>query len=318
MMTAGEKSVAGSDGDVKPPDCALAVAIPLSMEELSRDWIRDDTEFARVIVRKTFNALNAEEAWKRGYSILCDHVCDVVNSARALGVTVVKDARLADLRELFENFKVVSILAHGRFPLLEVEDVIVPDAFLETFAASRAGITAKSHPVISWLLGFPDVRNADSLEVLVRALKRQLDRTRRFYNRRRDEAPESDLPRAYELDETKGGLTRLLLHDAIPGALRSPPVIELRDGVHSFDAFVSTVPPAFDGTIDFVVCSALWFAEPLRRSRPLCADILCPKQLAFIGTRSRIYLATIQQLEHRATRFAHAQWAIHQYLLSMM
>jgi hypothetical protein len=307
-----------SDCAVTPVDCALAVAIPLSLEALVDDWNRSDSEFARVIVSKTYGSASPEAAWTQGYSGLCDQLREDVNTVRALGVTVAEDARLADLGDLFAKFKVVSILAHGPFPLLELGDVLVPKLLLEAFAQTDAGSAAQKHPLIKWLVGFPDVRNARSLEMLVRALRRLLDRSRSYFHRQIHEAPAGDLPRAFELDAPSGGLTRMLLQEAVPGALRSPPVLELRDGVHSFDALISKIPRDFSGTVEFVVCSALWFTEALRSARPHCTDILCPKQLAFIGTRCRFYSYTIRQLAFQPTRYSHAQWTIHYYLIGIM
>jgi hypothetical protein len=317
MGPAGECTISG-DCAVTPGDCALAVAIPLSLEALIDDWGRSDSEFARVIVRKAYESPSPEAAWRQGYSGLCDQLREEISTVRGLGVTVAEDARLADLGELFAKFKVVSILAHGPFPLLELDDVLAPQLLLNAFAPTDVGSAVQKHQLIKWLVGFPDVRNARSLEMLVRALRRLLDRSRSYFHRQIDEASAGDLPRAFELDAPSGGLTRMLLQEAIPGALRSPPVLELRDGLHSFDAFISKIPCAFSGTIEFVVCSALWFTEPLRRARPHCADILCPKQLAFIGTRCRFYSYAIRQLAFQPTRYAHAQWTIHYYLIALM
>jgi hypothetical protein len=90
--------------------------------------------------------------------------------------------------------------------------------------------------------------------------------------------------------------TALSLYEALPGLVRPPPVIELADGVHDFEALVAAIPEEFAGVLDFLTCSGMWFAKALRRRRARPEAFMGFHQLAWFLERLILYKATIGQI----------------------
>src|SRR5580698_6342320 len=92
---------AGDVGDiVQPRACALAVAIPLTVDELAADFDDPRKEFVRTFVAKPLRATSGLAAWNNGYADIASHVLDVIGEMRRVGVTVVQRATLADVARL--------------------------------------------------------------------------------------------------------------------------------------------------------------------------------------------------------------------------
>ncbi len=144
-MTGENRTTRTSVGHVGPHQCALAVAIPLSADELGADFQSAQKEFARSVVAGALGATSGLDAWNRGYAQLAARAKWVLEEVRGLGVTVVERATLADLGRLFASFRVVTILAHGPFPLLSKDDIIDEEAFVEAFR-QNGGRSQPQHP----------------------------------------------------------------------------------------------------------------------------------------------------------------------------
>jgi hypothetical protein len=234
---------------VTPSDCAIAVALPLSADELRAQLVAENpSDFVRGVQGRLRGT--PVDAVCAAYAAEVADAGRVLAGARALGVTVVPGARLADLTRLTERFRVVSILAHT--PSAEITGEDIQDvAALATLA--RVGRTPDQRRVRRFLrcsgidLGagapLPEVSAvASTLQALVWTPARSAPRRR-------------------------GMLDRTQLEDAFPGAVRRSPVLELRDGLHTLAAVRRAVAPSFDGVLDLSTCTSAILGEALKRTR---------------------------------------------------
>jgi hypothetical protein len=297
-MTPEKGAAAVSDDIVTPGDCALVVAIPRTLSDLQEDLPRRDREFARRYVLPGFEATTAQGAWDHGYGAYIEKVAEVIADVRASGVTVVEDAGLSDLPRTFGAFKVVTFIAHGPFPLVKAADILDQEGVVRASRQYAPG--PDGNRVIARLARQEDVREATTPAQLAKALNRIIGRTQSYYQATETSGIES-----------RSDLTSLLVYEAFPGAFRPPAILELRDGIHDFESFCSIMPEGFRGTLEFLVCSALWFSEPLRRRRPNCGDILSPKQPAFLGGRVTKYRTVIRLLAAQPMRYTNAVCLVH-------
>jgi hypothetical protein len=167
----------------------------------------------------------------------------------------------------------------------------------------------------------PEFGSARTIHELIKAFNGRVTRTKHYFASApiadRTASSPSDIFAALEsAAPPQAWWTPLHLYEAFPAAVRPPAVIELRDGVHDFEALVSAIPDTYAGTFEQIVCSALWFAEALRRRRRDCGDILCPKQVAWARERVTLYRHVIRLIERRCNDgrpmcYADAAMAIH-------
>jgi hypothetical protein len=294
---------------VRPEHCALAVAVPTTQEELEKDIHSSIHEFARqqVVGGFIFDGV-VKQAWANHYGSILEELASVVDQVGQLGVTVVKQAKLSDLAELLKRFRAVTVLAHSLFRTLGASDILDREMILNDMrSANSRNPTDPRHVLISKLQADPQLRNADSIQEFIKALNYRLEQTKEYYYNRGANGVATDLESA----GPRVGWTPVLFYDAFPDAVKPPLVIEMRDGFHNFEELVAAVPSTFTGTIDFLTCSALAFCEPLRRRRPNCGDILCPKQPARIPERLALYQNAVRLLAKENTGYSDAMLAIH-------
>ena len=119
----------------------------------------------------------------------------------------------------------------------------------------------------------------------------------------------------FHTQHTSDEITRAHLWDAFTDAFAAPTIVELGDGFRTLDKVVNAIPTRFQGTIQLLTCSALWFSDSLRTAHPRIGDIICPRGLADIVTNMQIYCSTIEQISLRPSPFSHALFLIHETLL---
>jgi hypothetical protein len=233
---------------VTPFDCALAVALPLSGEELRAELESDHPSDFAAGIRARFS----KTAMDRVFNDYDEEVAAagrVLDQARSAGVTVVRRAGLADLARLTERFHVVSVLAHSPSPGIVAGDILDPVLFSDL---ARSGALpdqkrARRHLRLRGVdLGPPAVPCASAVASVLDAL---------LWTR----APAAT-PRRGRLDRTR-------VEDAFPGAIRPGPVIELSDGLHSIGAVRGAIARSFDGVLDLSTCTSIVLAEALKRVR---------------------------------------------------
>lgn len=286
-------------------DCALAVGIPRTLEQLESQWHDPSFEFVRteVIPRCTSGACNGAErrfartpgeAWDWQYRAFAERVCKLVEGIGSFGLgggplTVVWDAKLEDVAQLLREFRVVSVVAHSPLRSLTPSDLIDPDAVVRALT----GVAGPDHAVIAELRRDPAVGAVGDLRDLLAVLNPKIGASRGFYHF------ESGALGAHMEQDIGERFTALSLFEALPGAVKPPAVLELADGLHDFEALVRVVPEGFTGVMEFLTCSGMWFAKALRRRRERAEAFLGCHQVAWFLERLVLYKAAIELVSVR-------------------
>jgi hypothetical protein len=298
---------------VGPGQCALAVGIPTTLNELERQWEDPRFEFLRREVMRSPDA-TAQTAWNDGYEAFAQRVRCVVSGigrglesyAACAPITVVWDADLGVVRELIGRFHVVTVLGHSPFRLLALADILHPDRVL---AALTGGGTSScpEHRVAEVLRRLPPVRSArDELELL-RALNPLIQQSKDQYRYK----PGRKEKLADMTSRSVGGFTGLSLYEAFPLNVKPPLVLELADGMHDFEELVQAVPEDHRGVLELLTCSGMWFAAALRRRRPASEAYLGGHQRARFLERITLYKSVIELLAERPMPYRDAVRQVH-------
>lgn len=329
MNSVNETSLApATDPVVGPGDCALAIGLPTSLEQLEYECDRPNHEFVRRVLLKRLGVTNAREAWNKGYDRFVASLQAMVGTLTGSTsnescvqkgkVRVMWNATLPGVAELLKRFPVVSIVCHSPFPLLSRADVLNASEMMDQLVRRSDAETTQEHGVVRALRRHPDIRGATSENALIKVLNLRLDATKKFFHQevKQPAAGEVVDPLAqFAHAEIAERPTMLSLYEAFPRAVKPPMVIELSDGMHDFEALVANIPERFAGTIEFLVCSGLWFTEALRRRRHSCSAILAGRQLAWFAERLTLYKHGIELLKAQPMAYADAVTAIHQEAL---
>jgi 2-keto-3-deoxy-6-phosphogluconate aldolase len=118
----------------KPHQCALALAIPLNRDDflMSLD-LSTDKDFVKSLARRN-SALTEDALWEIVYADTVKTVISVAQAVSAKGVTVITNATLSDVRELFQKFRVVTLVAHWRAAKFYPADFLNPNQLIQALA----------------------------------------------------------------------------------------------------------------------------------------------------------------------------------------
>lgn len=301
---------------VRPADCALAVAIPLDPDEFLRQAADPRHEFIRSYISMTharFPGLmdGPEPVWIHFYQPVVQCIEAILDDIAACGVEVVRDATAATIADLTNRFGVVSIFGHAAFPYLRETDLLNPS----TVFLALTGQSPLSHaaPTQRWLI---ERLRADLNSTLPRSEKDLCGCFTNLIKSSRDryykcEALRPPDPKATLPGEAKVPWTAATMYEAFPDAIAPPVAVEMGDGLLDLNTLANLVGETFCGTLEFLACSAWWFAEFLRRERPACGDILGVTHQADAQIRMAMYRAVIQLLVDSPMPYTDAVTAIH-------
>lgn len=300
----------------KPSDCAIAVAIPTTLEEFKYCWNDPDREFPQLIF-ELMGIPALDNAWKKVYEQLIAEYWEIRKELIGRGVMVVERAGRRDVSESLCRFPVVSVMAHSPYPPLSIDDVLQPDLFLAAFGLKKSGRKTEGNAIIEWLCKQPEIKRATNVPTLVGGLNQLIERGRKFFH----DPPEGfddhhqASPQDFERSNLPACVTRMHLYMALPTVFRAPNILELYDGAIDFASLAELIPKTYSGTIDFLNCSSLWFTEDLRKVRATPAAYLALKQLAFVDEWLKLYLFTIRYLDYEPMLFVQARLRVHRDLM---
>ena len=128
---------------VSPRDCALAMALPLTQQRFMNDLRAPEHDYA-AFVRSLHPVHGVEDSyyWDGVYAPFAKLMNETLDRVAAKGVTVICDARLADLRDLASRFRVVTFVSHWRFRALHAEDLIDVSAVIRLLETPPDALTA--------------------------------------------------------------------------------------------------------------------------------------------------------------------------------
>ena len=250
-------------------------------------------------------------AWSLGYAHHVGSLLKVLDYAKGLGVKVVLGATLADFRYLLEAHHTVTLFGHFRGweirPDELTDGLALVDAFRSTPDAAWRRLRAameRFQPAAAGRLvaGEPGSTAAGALSEVMKSQPLFDDAPARPH-----QAP---CPTSYWPWKNRQALSAVL------PCLANPKVYEFRDGMKRLDEVVVTIPEAFSGTVDFIICNSIFLAEAAQQ-RPHCRIIAsCESQN--LGRRALIYEAILRTMQKRGLNYLdavtqlHAAWIEHE------
>jgi hypothetical protein len=278
---------------VSPPSCALAVALPLTEAEFLRDVEDPSKDFARNVVATSGRP--AAAAWREVYAPKVARLCDrIAAHARSLGATVAGGATAPVLRQLLEEFPLVSLFAHSISSPVRPADLRDPRAILARIAAGETIVARQVRGALAdrrWSADDATLRDqlADALDGALAPTRDWTETTVR--------ADLSGRPARL--------LSRIMLEDCFGAAMRRAPILELCDGVKTMDDLLAVVPPGFAGVLDLSVCNSFALGESIKRQRRNCL-IIENVFLARADLRLARYGLVLNRLARQPARYTDA------------
>src|SRR5512145_1964675 len=129
-----------------PLECALVLAVPLSQPAFLRDLQDSRYDFARHVAD---NYPGAIQPYRLGYEGAVNLILAVARDVERMGVTVLREATLADLKQLFgacgrgSSPAVITLVAHWRFAPVEASDILDPAAILDLLSGPQTELTRR-------------------------------------------------------------------------------------------------------------------------------------------------------------------------------
>jgi hypothetical protein len=300
---------------VSPHDCALALAIPLTeaqfLADLDEAAPKDLAKSVRRSVRRRMGQPQSA-LYAQAYEPLVSLACEVAEEAKALGVTVYRGARLADMAAMLTAHRVVTLVAHWRFLMLDERAVLDAAGFQARLSAAEiVNDPDARRPIDALFLGDAVVRGAVAPAALAAALNRHMLPGDLYYQWNSGGELEPSPAAA-----PATGLTRVLLEEMYPGCFVPGLCLELADRLCTAWEFIDQIPDSFDGVLDLTVCNSLILAEALRRRRSGRLDTaLSNAKPATAGVRLVIYRHVIRSLSRLAEPYEVVMGRAHVSLL---
>jgi hypothetical protein len=301
---------------VKPSECALALAIPLTREEFLADLSRlDEKDFVHhFVAERGLRRAEPEFCWEvyqADEAVLVEATCLEVER---LGVTVLHKARPADLTDLLRRFPVVTLVAHWRFVPVTPEDILNAPCILERLQSPQSDI----HRAIRQAFDDLDpqlLRAETSLQLRDVELR---DRVAAVIGKTAEEAerfywdPTASV--SFDFERARDGctnrLTRLEFEYAFSGHIAQARVVEFHDGLRTAQELVEAIPENFRGLLDLTVCNSVIPAAPIRAVRRGCV-VAANRRPAELGARIYLYGLEVSLLSRHTLSFVGAIDRVH-------
>lgn len=284
----------GSAMTTKPHQCALALAIPLSYDDFLAGLESGiNKDFAKSLARQN-HALRESTLWEIVYAHTVKTVKSVAQAVAAQGVTVVTNATFRNFQELFEQFPVVTLVAHWRSSKFYPSDFIAPEQLIKALEHSSTPLAQKLSSELSedW------IQNIQTLEyhadpTLAKILANDFNKILVSSNLCPDRFP-NQMCQIALYDDYRKYLNRLVIDDTFAGIISPGNRIEFFDQFHSIEEVVTAIPENYNGLLDFTVCNSVLIANVIKRQRRCI--VLVNKELTNVDFRMVIYKGMIELL----------------------
>ncbi|MEM9273283.1 MAG: hypothetical protein AAGA80_10030 [Cyanobacteria bacterium P01_F01_bin.143] len=299
-----------------PEDCGLAIAIPLTEEEVRQDYEENmKHDYVRQQIKKFKNPQNIWEEIIKPISKVCSELVPV---AEDLGIDVRTSATLKDLKDLFETRSVVTIVAHWRGSIIRPDDLLVPSSIFVN------KILEESNPIASALRS--SINNSDlisiqsnsasgeSVEKLVKLLNKVIKLPSPLIDFSTDPMLKNQLLNVVLDDVSLAAMNRDVLDRWASEELRPGNRLELRDGLHSYHEVASIIPGKSKGIIDFALCNSIVLGNLLRKINPNWRVIMNSREVDPIP-RLLLLKLLYEQLLREEYNYAKLLSKIHKKLL---
>jgi hypothetical protein len=245
-----------------PASCGLALALPMNFAAV--ESAISGGAYSDYIGRAA-SLGSAQRIWEHGFHKVAAAATWLVTEAGRLGVIVVTDAALEDIRALFCRCTVVTIVAHWRGPEIASADIrLAPELIIDrlqhedsrTAGLIRAGLAPEWGTRILLLNGVT-ARKSRLAELLDRRMRQQPHLV--------------PPPQGVEWHMDSATLrheNRAALDEWWPEAFAPGNRLELADGLHAVQTIASCVPPAWAGIADLSNCQSAQAMDGIKQGRP--------------------------------------------------
>jgi hypothetical protein len=296
----------------KPHQCALALAIPLNRSEFSKNLdLGVNKDFIKSIARRN-SALTEDALWEMVYAHTVKTVKSIAQAASARGVTVITNATLSDVRELFQQFRVVTLVAHWRSARFYPTDFLNPNQLIKDLVQpSTPWVEAfvNSLPQ-NWISTLRKLEAHDNSTItLSKTLAKEFNDILESCKLHPDlELNQTFQVNTYDNDYRKY-LNRLAIDNIFKDCIAPGNLIEFFDQLHSIEDFITSIPKNYTGLIDFTVCNSVLIGNVLKRQRQCI--VIVNKELATLEFRMVIYKGIIEVLSRLNMDYMDAVAMIH-------
>jgi hypothetical protein len=280
---------------VTPHECALAIALPLTERRFLEDLRAPEHDYAAYI-RSLHLAEGAEDSyyWSFVYGPFAAVMSETCNRVAARGVTLVRDAKLADFGALAARFPIVTFVSHWRFRALRVPELNDFDALvLRLEEAPNALVRAIREALL--------VQDREALRDshrLVNAFNSVLRTAHSEYVTDRHES-------VLLMKIPPQRLTRSAIEKAFPDFITPAPAVEFADGMKTTNEVVDAIPLDFAGLLDLTVCNSAILGDIIKAARPSCT-VAVNRYPTEPHIRLVLYHHIIDELARRTAPFAEA------------
>jgi hypothetical protein len=261
---------------VGPRDCAIGIAVPLTIDEFVDDFRDERKDFVQhVRFANTLEGASDDYYWSTVYAPVAAIVNDALAAVKSLGVCVRRRVTPAELGQLLGQYKVVTVVTHWRFGRLSAADILDPRALHSAIAnpadplqARAAGAIKDASPRliqdVSADIDDDTLRRqiADAIAPVISAAHASY-RTPAEHN---DDVVVVGQPRVIDLRR----VTRLLIEEAFAPHVRPAPAIEFGNGLVTAEDLIEVIPRSFDGILDLTSCNSVIIGAAVKRKRPDC------------------------------------------------
>ncbi|MGL4882433.1 MAG: hypothetical protein ACRC8K_15440, partial [Waterburya sp.] len=211
--------------------------------------------------------------------------------------TVVTNAMFSDVRELFKQFRVVTLVAHWRAARFYPTDFLNPHQLIKALEQPSTPLMETFINTLpeSWISTIQKLEvNGDPTQTLTKTLAKEFNYILELCKLHPDlEQNQTCQITTYD-DDYQKYLNRLVIDDIFKGFISPGNRIEFFDQLHSIEDFVTAIPQDYDGLIDFTVCNSVLIGNVIKRKRHCI--VLVNKKLAALEFRMVIYKGMIELL----------------------
>jgi hypothetical protein len=260
---------------VKPHECVLALAIPLTRARFLADLRVDAAkDFAKRFAEPYKDLRVTDEyRWEKyePYIQVVEKCCSEVDK---LGAAVRRDVRRADLTTLCREYRVVTLVTHNRRAEIAPDDILDARGLLDTLrhpqtdvqALLRAAFAERAEELL--YEDYVSQLTTEELRAVVALVVNEIVNAAQALYDKPPASARSDVSQSMSVTPT--GLTRLTCELEFPEQIRPALAIEFADRLCAVGELLDAIPLDFNGTLDLTVCNSVMPAGPIMRWRENC------------------------------------------------
>ena len=256
---------------VTPLDCVLAIAVPHTREQFLDDLNSGSKDYAKSVASRYLGA-TSEYVWKE-YEATAKLIERVATGVASQGVRVQYGCQWCDLAALLPKCKVLTLVAHLHLEPFLAADVIDPTGLLSRLTQPDGELCRVLKDRIGDLILSQVWSGANhDGSTLPR-------RVAELLNSIIDQKQDSRKEETFDKGTSRGitppplRLSRSQLEHLFNKELVTSRPIELADGGHTVDEFVTAIPLDYKGTMDLCMCHSNVLVERIKHRSRACTVI---------------------------------------------